>query len=75
MMVIPVKQHILYNPVPSYVPTQIRHIRPPPHPELSMKTEEAAASVEAMRLQAERLAEVVGVFKVASNAPRLLRAA
>jgi len=40
-----------------------------------MKTEEAAASAEAMRRQAERLAEVVGVFKVASNAPRLLRAA
>ncbi|KQQ87180.1 hypothetical protein ASF77_16430 [Massilia sp. Leaf139] len=37
--------------------------------------EEAAASAEAMRLQAERLAEVVGVFKVAASEPRLLLAA
>jgi len=37
--------------------------------------EEAAASAEAMRLQAERLADVVGVFKVAANAPRRLLAA
>ena len=37
--------------------------------------EEAAAAAEAMRLQAERLAEVVGVFKVAAAQPRLLLAA
>jgi methyl-accepting chemotaxis protein len=38
--------------------------------------EEAAASAEAMRQQAERLAEVVGVFKVAAaGEPRLLLAA
>ncbi|MET0981516.1 MAG: methyl-accepting chemotaxis protein [Telluria sp.] len=37
--------------------------------------EEAAASAEAMRLQANRLAEVVSVFKVAAVAPPLLLAA
>ena len=37
--------------------------------------EEAAAAAEAMRLQADRLADVVGVFKVAANAPRRLLAA
>jgi methyl-accepting chemotaxis protein len=37
--------------------------------------EEAAASAEAMRLQAKHLAEVVSVFKVAAGAPPLLLAA
>ena len=37
--------------------------------------EEAAASAEAMRLQADRLAGVISVFKVGGAAPRLLLAA